>query len=269
MTKLIEPESDKNLLKRSGIAIIDSTVGKVPGLSLPWELSKAYYGNALELRQKRALEWVEMVRNNPTVFSKEILQTEEFQDGFVAGLEHYMKLRVKDKRIVAQQIFTNFCGSPDKPNFPLERYDDTLVKISVEGLQYLAFLEKEIIPLRDIEIEKKYQQGNYPPPPQGKGKEWWIEHYRITEPISDYASKWLKEVYEPSIDVSEVNQAKEEYRQEKVQEKRDSLSNLSLEMEQLGIMRSYSNGVVYGGGGNVSTLTPYGRKFIKFIPKTA
>lgn len=194
--------------------------------------------------------------------------SKEFQDGVFIQLETYFKLRVKDKKLVAQEIFNIFCGSPNKPDFPLERYNDTLTKISVEGLRYLVFLQKEIFPLRAEAIERKYDGGNHPPPPIGKPKEWWLEHYKRTEPISNYVSVWIKDVYPPTVDVSQVESAKEEYRQEEVERKRDALSDLSMEMEQLGIMRSYNYEVGIGGGGNVTTLSPYGLKFMEFIPKT-
>jgi hypothetical protein len=195
--------------------------------------------------------------------------SKEFQEGVYVQLETYFKLRVKDKKLVAQEIFRSFCGSPNKPDFPLERYNDTLAKISVEGLKYLVFLQKDIFPFRDEAIERKYDGGNHPAPPIGKSKEWWIERYKRTEPISNYISAWLKDVYPPTVDVSQVATGKEEYRQDEVERKRDDLSDLSLEMEQLGIMRSYSSIEGFSGGGDVQTLTPYGLKFMEFIPETA
>jgi len=195
--------------------------------------------------------------------------SEEFKKGFLIQLETYFKLRIEDKKLVAKEIFSSFCGSPNKPNFPLERYNDTLTKISVEGLQYLVFVQKEIYPLRDVAIERKYESGNYPPPPIGKPKEWWIEQLKKTDPISNYISQWTRDVYPATVDVTHVEAAIEEYRQEEVQQKSNDLSDLFLEMEQLGIMRTYNLDAMIGGGGSGYVFTPYGLNFINFIPKTA
>lgn len=195
-------------------------------------------------------------------------ESKEFREGVLVQLEAYFKLRIEDKRLVAQEIFTKFCGSPNKPEFPLERYNDTLEKISVQGLQYLVFLQNEILPLKAKAIEKEYEGGNYPPTP-GKSKEWWIRHLQKTKPVSDYVSEWLKYVYPQTVDVSVVGVGREGYRQEEVQIKADDLSDLAIEMEQLGIMRtmSPSGGLVWSGGGSGGgyALSPYGTKFIEFI----
>lgn len=232
-------------------------------------LQFAYYsfGASLAYKQEELNDFTKYLMDHYKELGVD-LNSKEFQDGVFVQLETYFKLRVNDKRLVAQEIFSTFCGSPDKPNFPLERYNDTLVKISVEGLKYLVFLQNDILPIRDIDIDQKYEKGNYPQPPLGKSKEWWVDRLKRTEHISNYISKWTNGVYPSTIDVDQIKFAKEEHRQNEVEKKRDSLSDLFLEMEQLGIMRSYSgiNGVLGGDGGGYA-LTPYGVKFMEFIPR--
>lgn len=232
-------------------------------------LTFAYYsfGGYLAYNQEALNDFTEFLMKHYKELGIDF-NSHEFQDAVFLQLETYFKLRIKDKKYVAEEIFLHFCGGPNKPNFPLERYNDTLSKISEEGLQYLAFLRKDIFPLRDADFEHKYETGNYPPPPQGKSKESWTQYYLKHEPTGNYVDKWLSDVYPSTVDVSKVTSAKEEYRQIEVERKRDALSDLSLEMEQLGIMRSYNVGGTIGGGGNVYTLSPYGLKFIEFIPRT-
>lgn len=164
-------ESDKNLMKRSAYAIADSTASSIPGLAQAWALSKALYGNALELRQQRALEWVESIQNNPSFFNESVVNSDEFKDGFIVGLEDYIKLRDYLKRRVALKVFMEFAGSGDRVEFPLERYNDTLRKISPASLRTLAFVNKEIIPTMERRIEAENQsdlgyavQGSKPRP---------------------------------------------------------------------------------------------------------
>lgn len=152
-------ESDKNLIRRSAYATADSTASSIPGLAQAWALSKALYGNALELRQQRALEWVESIQNNPSLFNEGVVNSDEFKDGFIVGLEDYIKLRDYLKRRVALKVFKEFASSDDKVEFPLERYNDTLRKISPASLRALAFIKKEIVPKMERQIEMEAQSG--------------------------------------------------------------------------------------------------------------
>lgn len=251
-----------------GASVIEPLTKQFPTASPLLQFIYYSFGAYLAYHQEELNEFTEYAMAHYKEWGVDF-NSKEFQEGVFVQLEAYFKLRVKDKKLVAQEIFNSFCGSPNKPDFPLERYNDTLTKISVDGLKYLVFLQKEIYPLRDADVERKYDTGNHPAPPLGKSKEWWIDRYKRTEPLSNYISEWLKDVYPPTIDVSQVELAKEEYRQDKVERKRDDLSDLSLEMEQLGIMRGYNVGSGLGATANGYTLTPYGLKFIEFIPKTA
>lgn len=250
-----------------GASIIEPLAKKFPNAAPFLQFTYYSFGAYLAYHQEELNDFTEYLMAHQDELGIDF-NSREFQEGVFIQLETYFKLRVKDKKLVAQEIFSSFCGSPNKPDFPLERYNDTLAKISVEGLKYLVFLQKEIFPIRDMAIERKYDSENHPQPPIGKSKVWWIERYKRTEPISNYVSQWIKDGYPPTVDVSQVESAKEEYRQDEVERKREDLSDLSLEMEQLGIMRSYNAGEGIGGGGNVYTLTPYGLRFIEFIPKT-
>lgn len=135
-------KSDKNLLKRSAYALADSTASSIPGLAQAWALSKALYGNALELRQQRALEWVEAIQNDQSVFNESVVKSEEFQDGFIVGLEDYIKLRSFIKRRAALKIFREFTAVESKVDFQLERFNDVLAKISHTSLNNLAMLKR-------------------------------------------------------------------------------------------------------------------------------
>lgn len=133
-------EKDKQLAKDSTLVLVDGIASTIPLLALAWSLSKAYYGAALKVRQQRALEWVEMVRDNPSTFTEEVLRDEKFQDGFVFALEKYLQERNKEKRKYYRNIFLGFAKSNDKPRFELERYYyvlSLLDEFSIDTLQYV------------------------------------------------------------------------------------------------------------------------------------
>lgn len=148
--KAWDKETDPNLLKRSADAVAQS----IPGLSLAWNLGKALYGNALELRQQRALEFVENIQANPELFTERLLNTEAFQDTFIVALEDYIKLRSALKRGVSKAIFNGSARQEDIELFELERLNATLRAISPNALEFINFITIELEPMRQQRIEQ-------------------------------------------------------------------------------------------------------------------
>lgn len=156
-------DKDKIISEDAGIALvdyateaIDAIVNQIPGLNLAWGLSKALFGAGIKLREKRAMEWVEMIRKNPSIMTAQVLSDEIFQDGFAFALEKYLTERNEEKRKTFRNIFLGFAKAQDKSKFPLEKLIHTLSQLS----------ERDIEVLGDVNIEEKgrnYQiyGGNY------------------------------------------------------------------------------------------------------------
>lgn len=143
-------EKDKQILKDSALVIADQIASNIPGLNIAWGLSKALYGVGLRLREQKALEWVEMVRDNPSVFTQELLEQQEFQDGFVFALEKYLTERNEEKRKYNRNIFLGYATAGDKTEFPLEKFLHTLSQLN----------SADIAVLRDVDVsreDKNYQ----------------------------------------------------------------------------------------------------------------
>jgi hypothetical protein len=100
-------------------------------------LTRGLYGANIELRQERALEFIETIRNNPTIFTQELLKSQQFQDGFVYTFEKYLQERSEAKRKIIQQIFKKYSIESSKESFELERYVSTLQQVSVDDLVIL------------------------------------------------------------------------------------------------------------------------------------
>lgn len=190
--KKIDKDSDNNLIKRSAYALAESTVSSTPGLAQAWALSKALYGNALEIRQQRALDWVEAISSNPTAFNKQLVESEEFQDGFVFALESYIRLRSFLKRRIALKVFKDFAVSDNKVEFQLERFNDTLLKISTASIKSLAFIKEAVLPMREQGIKVKLAE----PSIRGeKSYERWRKRTLKSEPCSIYFDQWITDRY--------------------------------------------------------------------------
>ena len=85
-------KSDKNLIKRTAFETADAIASNITGLNIAWALVKSLSGNALELRQKRVLEFVEAIQNDPSTFNKSVVSSDEFQDGLVQAEKELERL---------------------------------------------------------------------------------------------------------------------------------------------------------------------------------
>lgn len=83
-----------------------------------------------------------MVRDNPSIFTKEILSNKDFQDGFVYALEKYLVERNGDKRKIFRDIFLGFAQAQNRETFSLEKFTHTLSQLG----------EVDIEVLRDIDV---------------------------------------------------------------------------------------------------------------------
>lgn len=142
-------DKDKQLVKDSALVIADQIASSIPALNIAWGLSKALFGAGMKLRQQKALEWVEMIKDHTEIFIKELLEQEEFQDGFVTAFEKYLTERSEEKRKYFRNIFLGYAISDNKQSFPLEKFIHTLSQMSVEDVKVL----------RDVDISR--QDRNY------------------------------------------------------------------------------------------------------------
>lgn len=267
-------KSDRHLLKRSAYALADSTASSVPGLAQAWALGKALYGNALELRQQRALEWVESISSDPSTFNEAILNSEEFQDGFVVALEGYIKLRNYLKRRVALKVFGDFAASDNKMEFQLERFNDTLLKMSIASIQTLAFIKETILPLREKGIKAKLAKRNLG---TEKPYEWWYARSLKSEPVSTYFDIWindrcspnsqaLRDKYNGGNDITDKKLLGELFDVER--ETRERMGAPLGELEYLGLIRynAEPEGIAWSSmGASAWALTDFAYEFITFI----
>lgn len=218
------------------VSTVDNSLNQgVPLLAIAWGLSKGMYGASIQLRQARAVEFVEMIRDNPGIFTKELLKTEEFQDGFVYAFQKYLSERVAQKRKTIKEVFCGFSKDEDKESFRLERLLLTIEQISLE----------------DIEVVKTFYDGTI--------RQWVVNQF------PDMDDTKVKEMTEQPLNIGQIgnlilNQMKglNQFADDKYT--LETLSRLSsLGLLIAGIQSGY----------NVSSSTfqesSYGREFITYI----
>lgn len=268
-------KSDKNLVKRTTFETVDAIASGIMGLNIAWALAKSLSGNALELRQKRVLEFVEAIQNDQATFNESVVSSVEFQDGFVVALTEYIKLRNFLQRRIALKMFKEFALSEDKVEYPLERYHDTLSKLSSSGIKTLAFIKEEVLPARIRAVKEDMKGKNYS---VEKPYEWWFELTLKREPVSTHFSRWIHDRYDPNS-----QQVKDKYNDGKnIQNKKllgevydikrevDAKMHAPLgELKYLGlvVLANDPKNAGWGATPGISawTLSDFAYEFIKFI----
>jgi len=270
----VNKKSDTNLVKRSAFEIADAIASNIVGVNIAWALVKALSGNALELRQQRALEFVEAIQNDPTTFNENVANSEEFQDGFVVALTEHIKIRNFLKRRIALKMFNEFAKSDDKVEFPLERFYDTLNKLSTSGIKTLAFIKKEILPAREQAVKDDMVGKNLG---TEKPYEWWYKLNLSREPVSTHFSKWIHDRYNPNSQAAKDQHNNGENIQDKKilgevydieREVEAKMYAPIAELEYLGLIRQTADlkNLGWGStGGTAWTLSSFAYEFMEFI----
>lgn len=118
------------LTKNFLLPIVGAFVSQFPQFMPHWLLAQGFFGTLFDLQQEKINEFVEFLKNNSSSFTQEIIETQEFKDGFLITFQEFIKQRNKEKRKHIQSIFLGFTASSDKVNFEMERMYDLLNKIS-------------------------------------------------------------------------------------------------------------------------------------------
>ncbi len=220
-------DKDKQILKDSVMITADQIASIIPGLNIAWGLSKALYGAGIKLREQRALEWVEMVRDNPTVFNKQILSSENFQDAFVYSFEKYISERNDDKRKIIKKIFLGYSQSNDLEKIEIERMISLLSLVSHKGLELLKILNE----ISNPELFKNNK-------------------------LSDHLTTYL---------VNDSNNNPGKYKLQPNSNIREIWADAETDLISIGILRTYNIPRWGGSNHNDYDLSNTGREFIKYI----
>lgn len=127
----------KIVVKNFIIPAVGCFVAKYPEFLPSWLLIQGFFGSLFDLQQEKVNEFIKYLKNNIDIFTKEVISTKDFQEGFVITFENYLKQRNEKKRKIIHNIFLEFAQSKDKINFELERMYDILNKISLFELHIL------------------------------------------------------------------------------------------------------------------------------------
>lgn len=222
-------------------------------------------GITIKYKQEILNQFTHYMMEHPEVFYEEMLQSREFQDGLVVFINSYFKLRSESKMKLARKVFYDFSKNSEKPLYPLERYDDTVEKISVSGLRLLGFIESEIPKV----IEKYVNSMIRDNIKDGKNKHkrsFYYNTYTRNKPLSFFVQRYIEGKVKKAIKVDDgMSRAIAE--QSKRAKFSEEMSIGVSELEQLGLIHSFTQGGLGWDDlpSNGYNLTHYGKMFMSVI----
>lgn len=138
-------------------------------------------------------EIVEFISDHPQEFRKEIVESKEFKKGFLVFTEQYLKQRLENKKKILKKILLGYATNIDKSKYELERLNETLVRVSVESLEFLIFFKTTIYPEIENGINEELKQDSYQK--SDRSLEWWYDYMIETKPIWEPIDKWIYDNY--------------------------------------------------------------------------
>jgi hypothetical protein len=228
------------------------------------------YGVYLALRQDELNELIIFIQKHPEEFREEIVKSEEFRKGFIQFFDTYVKERLDNKRKILREILLSFAKVENKEEYELERLQDTVLRISPEAIELLAFIKKEILPKLRKNVESEILVMKYLP----EDRERLLDTIWARQSVSEAIMNWIGENYNPNS-----QKVKKQYNigsehnetlsvriwgiEHKVtKEKTEAWP----ELLGLGIFRiTVTGGTIGSGSGSSYHLTDFGFRFMDYI----
>ena len=154
------------------------------------------FGLYMAYNQEEINEVVEFIKEHPREFREDIVQSKEFEKGFLLFFEQYLKQRVEEKKRILKNIILGYALSDNKKDYELERLNDCLMGMTVPTLRFLVFMKKQILPGVEKEIEKELAQDTYQK--SDLSVEWWFNDLLTKKSIWTPIDTWLHDTYSPS-----------------------------------------------------------------------
>lgn len=246
------------LLYENSSPIVDSLMVAYPQLGVPLKIMHVSMGMRIAVKQEEVNQFVSFLMENRDTFTEELINSREFQEGFIKFVDDYFKMRSEERLEMARRVFLDFSKSTEKPLYPLERYDDTLAKLSLAGIRFIGFISEQI-PF----IQKEFIEGS---PIYAHQSEETQKQRLSTEPLSTFIEMYLdKEVASFTDTLNGTEEEIKLWADEFRKTKREEISLLTSELEQLSVMTRFTRDNGWSGTTSHSTLTHYGKQFISVI----
>ena len=242
--------------------IIDGLIKLHPQLGIPLGVIRANFGFMLAYRQEKLNQLTEFLMENQEVFTEDEFMKPGFVEAMNVFLDDYFRIRSEEKLKLAQNIFLDCAKSLEMPLYPLERYNDTLEKLSQTGIQFLGFIKIEIPKLRKEYVRQNMlEHGNTT---DTTTLEEWEKIYADPKPLNFFIERHLDIQAKMRLENDKSELPLEAERKIKDMLRKPYTAAES-ELEQLGLGRGNTAGGGWGSSEYFYNLTDYGNKFISIV----
>lgn len=217
-------------------------------------------------------EFLELIRAKINQISGELFSSNEFQQSLALTFETLLRTREQKKRDLIRKIYLEgYLPAEERYKVNLERFYRIAQEISIEGLEYLKFINDEILPIKEKwargEVKKMNKEN------REHNDDWWLRLTMRNKPDSEIIMQWIYNEYNPNskkVQAGTPNVLKGKQLREKQfaeeEEKYNQYAEVASELISLGIFKTVVSGGLVGQGASSSqTLTEFGQEFIKFV----
>jgi len=271
--------------EHAGLPMIGTAVAPLiaasPSFTIAWISIVGAYGVYLQYNRDKVENLVHFIQAEIDKFPKEIVESKEFQDGFLVFFDNWIKTRSESKQEIAKKMLLGLASAEDKEAFELERYFYALSNISIEAIKHLKFIEDVISPIREESINERVNDLKLTD--KSPSREWWIQHHEMDTPISRNIDDWIHDELSPN-----GSKAKDRWNYDAEKDEnnillqkifdiekreRSKIEELNTELVNIGVFRfkayGEKSGTFDGGGGVVNQFyfTQFGKRFLVFLKK--
>lgn len=268
MTKLSAvTQSAVDSLPQAIASVIVPIIAPNPLLAAPILAIVGIYGWSVVYRQERFNQLMQSIADNPKAFTEKVIASREFQDALVVFIDDYFKIRDDTKLLYARNIFYDFASSSKKPFYPLERYNDTLLKISDASIRFLGFIDSDIPEIKEEYLFSRMRQNGNSLDEENIAN--MRKAYIDNEPLSKFVNLWIEAEVTEEAKVTPGYESAPLMVEDPIRKRINSNIALAVgELEQLGLLRRFTFQTQGWSGGNAVSgynLTHYGRMFTSVI----
>lgn len=262
-------------LAEASLAVIDYTISQIPDPSLKMQLStlslavKVPYYILRELLPTETDKFVKEVLESDKI-TQDVINSPEFQQALGSTLEALIYAREKERQDLIKKAFMGvYISTDDYAKNHLERLQETAQSISLPALQHLAFIKREIIPIREMGFKSKPEKS----PKIGYTDNEYKEFLKRTMAISHDYNTWhdaQKQQVTKEFNRNTTDETRRAYDLiGAVEEKRRlQYSEYWSEYNSRGIFKQGNDpsiGTFGGGSGTVQYLTEFGEKLLEYV----
>lgn len=216
------------------------------------------------LKPDESIKFLKLLDKHAKKVGQTILENEDVKHALFNTLEALSATNEAKKREIIQKVFLDgIIDEPSRQKINFEKMLATCQMISIEAIEYLRFIKKTILPMKE---ERAWQEVN------GMNKknrenddEWWLNLQMTRIPESNIINIWINQEYSPNSEkiikmvpgIQKDTEKAKPYFEKENQIRAESVEMMA-ELVSLGIMR--------GSGSNIF-ISLFGRIFIEFIGK--